>query len=324
MKITITGPAAVLRVSDDTEILIPKVLRRFHRLKSDESCVDYLDTPLNEIGLVGGQLELVFDKPSQRLRVRTVYHAPRELKKKELKLLVEATQGQWSDGIGEALESGDEDLLLDASPLCADPKDLQVEQIDDGTKVARPKKSPLFAAVQKNDTAAIANHLDAGENIDPRDRDGNTPLMLTMWGDECQTQAAMLLIQRGAKLEVANKIGYTPLMMAASRGQIDILNEMLKSGANPNYAHPDLECHPLHYACLNQQMESVKRLIEAGADVNLACDSGYTALMHLKPGDVEIARFLVEHGADIEAKNIEGKGMDKTLKKAVSKFRDRS
>jgi len=72
-------------------------------------------------------------------------------------------------------------------------------------------------------------------------------------------------------------------------------------------------------ACNRHQLPAVKLLVEYGADVNFACESGYTALMHLKPDDMEIARFLVEKGADIHAVNpFLKKGIDGKLKSALT------
>lgn len=319
MKITISGPAAVVDVKQNVEVLDPQILRRFDGLKSDETCVDYLDEGLGGIGLIGGHLQLVFDQASQRLRVCAVYHSPRELKKKELAALVDETKGQCSDGIGEnGIESGDENFCIDMSPLATYDEDFQVEQIDDGVKVPKPRKSPLFAAVMKNDVARIAKLLDDGEDINSRNRHKQTPLAVAV--DENLVEAARLLIERGADLKArVNAFNCTPLANAAMRGQIEILTALLQAGADPNYCDPDpnSDYYPLHMACNRSQTAAAKLLVEHGANVNQACHSGYTPIMHLKSGDVELARFLVEHGADVNAVNAFDKGMDQKLKQAI-------
>lgn len=318
MKITISGPVAVMDVKQDVEILDAQVLRKFDGLKSEESCVDYLDEGLGDIGLIGGHLQLVFDERSQRLRVCTVYHSPRTLKKKELTELVDYTQGQCSDGIGEnGIESGDENLFIDVSPLALYDEEFQVEQIDDGVKVAKPRKSPLFAAVLKNDVAKIAKLLDGGEDINSRDRHKRTPLLLAV--DENKIEAARLLIERGADLTVC-AFSFTPLTTAATYGFLEILTSLLDAGADPNYCdpRPNMDYFPLKMACNRSQPAAARMLVERGADVNKADQSGYTPIMYLKSGDVELARFLVEHGADINAVNAFNKGMDEKLKRAIT------
>lgn len=322
MKITISGPAAALNFEDDTEILEPQVLRDFHGIKTEDSCIDYLEESLAEIGLIGGHLEIVFDESSQRLRVCTIYHSPRTLKKKELNRLVEETRGQWSDGIGEGgFETGNDDVEIDAFPMSSsiDLGDIRVEQIDDGVKVPKPRKSPLLLAAKKNDVGKIAKLLDDGEPVDARDRLGNTPLMTAV--RENQIEAAQLLIERGAQLNVADKDGSNvPVWRAAMFGYNEILEALLKAGADPQFVDPRdyTEHYPLHIACNRQQPEAVRLLVQHGADVNLACSSGYTPIMHLKADDIETARFLIEHGADIDAKNAFDKGMNDQLKQAIS------
>ena len=319
MKITISGPAAVMDENQNVEVFDPQILRRFEGLKSEETCVDYLAEGLGEIGLIGGHLQLVFDQASQRLRVCAIYHSPRALKKKELAALVDETKGQCGDGIGEnGIESGDENLCIDVSPLATYDEEFRVEQIDDGVKVAKPRKSPLFAAVMKNDVARIAKLLDEGENINSRNRHKQTPLSVAV--DENQIEAARLLIERGADLNVrVNSFNVTALANAAMQGQIEILTALLQAGADPNYCDPDpnSDYYPLHMACNRSQTAAAKLLVEHGANVNQACHSGYTPIMHLKSADIELARFLVEHGADVNAVNAFDKGMDRTLKQAI-------
>lgn len=321
MRITIEGPAAAADAKD-AEILDVDRLRAFDGVKSEATCVDYLDDSLAEIGLVGGHVEFVFDEPSGRLRVRTVYHSPRKLKKKELDQLAEETRGQWSDGIGEGDLSGDPDVHLLAYPMLSasvDVDEFTIEQIDDGVKVKRPRKSPLFNAVKKDDVAKIAKLLDAGEPIDARDRDRNTPLIACVWMKENHEAAALLLIERGAALDVFNKHHSTPLKLAAMFGRTPIVKALLDAGADPYFVDPDdyTEHYPLHMACNRRQADEVRLLVEHGADVNIACSSGYTPIMHVHRDDVEIARFLVEHGADVDAKNKLGGRMDAKLKAAI-------
>src|SRR5205085_956229 len=96
MKITISGPAAAYASDSEDEITGAEALRGFSGVRSAATCVDYLDESLGRIGLIGGFLEFVFDETDQRLRIRTEYHSPRELKPREIARLVEQTRAQWS------------------------------------------------------------------------------------------------------------------------------------------------------------------------------------------------------------------------------------
>jgi ankyrin repeat protein len=59
---------------------------------------------------------------------------------------------------------------------------------------------------------------------------------------------------------------------------------------------------PLMYAALHGDVDSVRQLLQAGADPNLQNDAGATALMWATD-NLEIVTELVEHGADVNAKS---------------------
>ena len=60
----------------------------------------------------------------------------------------------------------------------------------------------------------------------------------------------------------------------------------------------------LHIACETGDYERVKYLVEHGADVNAKNHKGKTALCHtFNVGLYEIMKYLLEHGADINAKD---------------------
>lgn len=71
-------------------------------IECQDDFTDYLDDDLLGIGLIEGYMsfELVDDK----LYTITEYTSTHELTKKQLDLLADYTQGQWSDGIGEGFE----------------------------------------------------------------------------------------------------------------------------------------------------------------------------------------------------------------------------
>ncbi len=319
MKIIMKGPAVAIDSNDQT-ITDVQQLRGYSGAKSEDSCVEYLSEPLADIYFQGGHLEFVFDESQQQLAIQTVYHAPRELKKKELKSLVEETTGQWSDGIGEngVLIQGDPEVFLMAVfPL--NESNFVVEQIDDGVVIKPPRKSPLFAAAKNGDTAKLQKLLAAGENVNARDRDKSTPLLTAVANN--QAEAVKLLIDAKAELNVGDKYGSTPVGKCAMFGYHEVLNLLLEAGADPNYTNPaDFSDHPpLHMACNRGQFECVKLLVRHGASVNYQCTGGgYSALMHLKKQHVDIARFLIEHGADTSLKSLFDTGIDKDLLAALS------
>lgn len=85
--------------------------------------------------------------------------------------------------------------------------------------------------------------------------------------------------------------------------------ELLSRGANINTQEPTNGHFALQYAINWPDAGLVKMLVERGADVNLADTSGYTALIDAvrdnKPEYTTIAKFLIEHGANVHSSNDE-------------------
>jgi uncharacterized protein len=305
--------------ADDQPITDVVQLRKFSGLKSDDSCIEYFADPLTEIYFEGGCLEFIFDESLQQLTIQTVYHTPRELKKKELKALIDETCGQWSDGIGEnGIEAQKDPAIYLMAVLPLHDSTFSVEQVDDGVVVKTPRKSPLFAAAKIGDTAKLNKLLLSGEEVNARDRDKATPLIIAVQNN--QPDAVQLLIDAKSDLNAANKFGSTPVLIAAMFGHVRILEALLKAGADPNFCDPkDYSEHPpLHLACNRGQLECVKLLVQYGASVNYQCrNGGYSAIMHLSEKNIDIARYLIEHGAELSLKSLMGTGINPKLLKAL-------
>ena len=79
--------------------------------------------------------------------------------------------------------------------------------------------------------------------------------------------------------------GWSPLQMAANKGDIAIVKYLLSKGADINYIHPIAVHTAFILAALNGQEEMVKFLAKSGADVNIK----------LK-GDVSLIRYFRDEG----------------------------
>ncbi len=97
------------------------------------------------------------------------------------------------------------------------------------------------------------------------------------------------------------------LITAGYRQDIDKIRELLKKGVNVNAATNDDD--PILITATNDGRWDIMRLVvlEYNADINVRGLYGRTALMSASwEGDVNAVHFLLEHGADIEAKNDNG------------------
>jgi len=121
----------------------------------------------------------------------------------------------------------------------------------------------------------------------------------------------VLYRQAPGLLELALKAGLSPdagpalpiqtfLQYAAAGGELDLLRLALRYGANPEKRNDWGEV-ALGYACSHGQLEAVKLLIEAGADVNAVeerPETGYRSTPLDGAGRYpEIAEYLRSRGA---------------------------
>ncbi|MCC5603059.1 ankyrin repeat domain-containing protein [Nostoc favosum] len=105
----------------------------------------------------------------------------------------------------------------------------------------------------------------------------------------------LLLLDRGAS--ICDRNPYAVLMTMARRGQTDIVQRLMKMGAQVN-ATNKIGDTALYLATDNGHTYTVKALIELGAQVNTANIGGWTPLMMAAArGDLETMTILLEHGA---------------------------
>ncbi len=99
----------------------------------------------------------------------------------------------------------------------------------------------------------------------------------------------------------------TPLGLAASRGDIESIKTLLGKAV-------DLNCQdragrtPLHLAALNERVDVVSALLEAGADVDATDEQFGCRPLHLsaRQGHAGVSELLVRYGADLDARSLRG------------------
>ncbi|GMF19216.1 unnamed protein product [Phytophthora lilii] len=153
------------------------------------------------------------------------------------------------------------------------------------------------AAVKAGDVAKLQKLLADGVNLDAKDEDERTSLH---WA--CATGrldvAEFLLEHAHAAVNVQDDAGWTPLMSAASAGHGDIVGLLLSKGADANLPNENGQI-PLHY-----HRVIIALLLDHGAKVNTRDVGGNTPLhLAISEGYDDIARFLIENGANPNAKN---------------------
>ncbi|EFN65782.1 Transient receptor potential channel pyrexia [Camponotus floridanus] len=150
--------------------------------------------------------------------------------------------------------------------------------------------------------------LDKGAPVSTTDNDGRTPLHLAA----CTTSTKIVeeLLKHSAdpcEWDFENK--YTPLHCAAAAGCVATVTCLIKSGA-----HVNVKRSPLYYAMLNNAVDCVETLLQAGARPDnsqvllLQADASpdkaqvYTKTpLHVAVtlGNVHCIKLLLDHGANV-------------------------
>lgn len=161
--------------------------------------------------------------------------------------------------------------------------------------------SLLLEAIENElDVKSLSLLLEEGASVNLADESGVTPLMKASqhtFNDE----VIMLLLKKGADASLKDTEGKTALMHACEVGVwTDTVSALLEAGslledrANNSFS-------PLMFSMLSAEIPTVQALINYGTEVDAKDESGRTALrilMNNEEPDINIARILLEAGAD--------------------------
>lgn len=159
--------------------------------------------------------------------------------------------------------------------------------------------SRLIEAVLQCDLRKAKRFLKAGADVNARDSDGRTPLMLinTVEGRNA-TDICELLIKHGADVNATDACGMTELMWASLFGHTFNCMLVVEGGASIN-ARSKTGMTALMWAARNGHDTICIYLVEKGADATLADSRRMTALMWAeKNGYSDAADVLRREASD--------------------------
>lgn len=163
----------------------------------------------------------------------------------------------------------------------------------------------FFTAVTRDHYRNVMTGLLRGINPNTPDERGRTALTLAM-RQESWRVVDTLLIAPGIDLNLANRQGETPLMLAAIKGNLELVKKLAERGADINREG----WTPLHYAAsagLEHSVDIASYLLEHSAYIDAASPNGSTPLMLAAQYSSEaMVKLLIAEGADVSLRNQQG------------------
>ena len=153
--------------------------------------------------------------------------------------------------------------------------------------------------------------IDAGADINARNKDGSTALMLATCNGEDGETVCDLLLKAGAGINEKNNDGWTPLMWAARNSTLGVCKIMIGAGADIDARKKDGSTS-LMLATYNSERASAicDLLIMKGAEINVQNNDGDTALIWaIRNSTGEVCKKLIKAGATIDTTTPRGKQM---------------
>ncbi len=157
----------------------------------------------------------------------------------------------------------------------------------------------FFIAIKRDDAAAVQDLLRRGFDPNTPSPDGLHGLYLALREPSLKVAQALIDWPK-TNLESRTPQDESPLMMAALKGQTELVRQLIAKGADvnkPGWA-------PLHYAATSGHLEIMNLLLEHHAFIDAESPNGTTPLMMAAHyGTPAAVKLLLDAGADVAMKN---------------------
>lgn len=196
-------------------------------------------------------------------------------------------------------------IVLD---LVSTPRTLESELSTTTSKIEIPDsegRTPLSWAAEQGNTTAVSTLLHYGASTTSTSLTGMTPLH---YAAKAPTpDALLLLLQAGAPVHARNKWSQTPLNLASyAQSSATYVSTLLDHGADLH----ERDCYgstALNLALFMNRPAAAKCLIARGANISDPALENFTPVNDsIEHNSHECLSLLLESGADLGAKNVDG------------------
>lgn len=160
-------------------------------------------------------------------------------------------------------------------------------------------ETSLYQASFKNQTESMKRLIAAGADVNSRNREAKaTPLMEA--ANNGYKDAILILIGAQADPNISTTNGYTPLYYAAGSNHPDAVTMLMAMGADPEQVAGSSQWTPVHKAAWEGNYEVLENLLKYGANANARDSDGDTPMdLAMRKGYEKTPRVLGSYGGKI-------------------------
>lgn len=188
-----------------------------------------------------------------------------------------------------------------------------IGSLEDDQTVLRDIDQQLLGAAEDGDLETICVLLKQGADVNVERGDGYTPFLLAL--GEGHNDACKRLLDAGARVDAATKIGSSAMHIAASGGNLEGLELLQRLGLSIE-SRDRYRSTPLMDAIECHEVEAAEWLLQHGADVNACNKDGWTSLHNAYATSLEyeeegvpspLVEVLERYGADPTIRDAQGR-----------------
>lgn len=163
-----------------------------------------------------------------------------------------------------------------------------------------------LAAARRGNASTLSKLLNSSAvSPDTTDKEGNSLLILAT--RDSYVEAATAILHFHPRVDHHNHNGDSALMIAASKGDMKLLDLLLANGAKTDPSNGKNTWTALHYAALEGKLPVLERLLTAGANINAVTPNLSDALMlAARNGHTDIVQRLLKTPIELDRRNDRG------------------
>ncbi|XP_067652901.1 ankyrin repeat domain-containing protein 50-like [Haliotis asinina] len=176
---------------------------------------------------------------------------------------------------------------------------LAAGHVDINMRTGRLNWTLVMVAALQGQSDVVKFLMDRGANVSLVDKYGNNALHWACSSGDLDTVKLIL----SENMKIINSRGYgstTPVMLAAVKGQSDVMKLLLDRGANVSLVDV-IGYNVLHFACIGGNLETVKLILSQDViDINSRGNGSRTPVMDAAwKGDRNMVKLLLDRGANV-------------------------